>query len=223
MHGKLLEDLGMVRVLLGLNMLNDVNYDPNEKALSSYKNLGTVHEFGHQRGRVPMDKEGTRAAAESAHESHWQPLAPPNFEATRPKLRSSGPAFGQQITRLQGVTGAKVQDGTGPEYYAKAHDSMTQPVYTSARQRVGLGTYSFALQPGRVPMHKSGTRAAAGSTTSIWEPGAGYSAVMQNKGGTVAFDRQPGRVRPIVGAGRHSSHVGVCRRLLRARPTRGRS
>jgi hypothetical protein len=144
-HGKLLEDLQMTRVLLGQNMLNDVAYVVNDKAL-----------------------------------------------------------FSKQITRLQDVNGKLLEDiamtrtlfaagASGPEYYARAHDSMEHPVYTSARQRVGIGTRSFGSMPGRVPMHKSGSR-AMGEAPSNWEPGAGFTHVMHRCGSAPEFDKQSGRV-----------------------------
>jgi hypothetical protein len=203
-HGKLLEDLQMTRVLLGQNMLNDVAYVVNDKALSSYKDFGWCREFGQQRGRVPMHKQGTRSAAEGTYESHWVAKAPPNINLTRPGRPSTGVPFSKQITRLQDVNGKLLEDiamtrtlfaagASGPEYYARAHDSMEHPVYTSARQRVGIGTRSFGSMPGRVPMHKSGSR-AMGEAPSNWEPGAGFTHVMHRCGSAPEFDKQSGRV-----------------------------
>eukprot|EP00962_Isochrysis_galbana_P024105 scaffold7372_cov123-Isochrysis_galbana.AAC.3 len=205
-HGKLLEDLQMTRVLLGQNMLNDVAYVVSDKALSSNKNFGWCQEFSQQRGRVPINKQGTRSAAEGTYESHWVAQAPPNINLTRPGRPSTGVPFSKQITRLQDVNGKLLEDiamtrtlfaagASGPEYYARAHDSMEHPVYTSSRQRVGIGIRSFASMSGRLPMHKSGSRASAGgSATSHWEPGAGFTQVMHNRGGALGFDKQSGRV-----------------------------
>jgi len=155
-HGKLLEDLQMTRVLLGKNMMNDVSYEVNDTALSGYHNYGACRDFLHQRGRVPMHKQGTRAAAGGTFESHWSAQAPPSIDATRPKRPSSGPAFVKQTTRLQDVN-----RNVGPEYYPRAYDSMETPIYTSSRPRVGKGTLAFAGVQGRVALNKVGTRAAA--------------------------------------------------------------
>jgi len=206
-HGKLLDDLQMTRVLLGQNMLNDVAYQVNEKALSSYKNLGGCRDFSQQRGRVPMSKQGTRIAAEGTYESHWSAKAPPNIDLTRTGRPSTGIPFSKQITRLQDINGKLLEDiamtrvlfaagsNPGPEYYQRSMDSMDTPIYTSSRKRVGIGTRSFGSMIGRVPMHKSGSRAsAAGSAPSNWEPGAGYSPVMHRGSGSLSFEKQAGRV-----------------------------
>ena len=81
--------------------------------------------------------------------------------------------------------------GDGPEYYEKAYDSMTKPLHTSHRPRVGHGQHRFRQQSGRVPLARSGMRAAAnGILPSHWEPGMGYSDTMP-KATKVARPCQP--------------------------------
>ena len=85
--------------------------------------------------------------------------------------------------------------GNGPEYYEKAYDSMTKPLHTSNRPRVGHGQHRFRQQSGRVPLARSGTRAAAnGIFPSHWEPGMGYSETIP-KATKVAGPRHP--LRPF--------------------------
>ena len=100
--------------------------------------------------------------------------------------------------------------GNGPEYYEKAYDSMTKPLHTSNRPRVGHGQHRFRQQSGRVPLARSGTRAAAnGIFPSHWEPGMGYSETIP-KATKVAGSRHP--LRPFT-----SSRLPVrLRRLCRA-------
>ena len=68
------------------------------------------------------------------------------------------------------------EDGNGPEYYEKAHDSLMQPLPTSNIKRIGIGQHRFTKQTGRLPLNRAGTRSAAqGTFPSHWEPGMGYS------------------------------------------------
>lgn len=203
--GKLLEDNAMVRVLRGASS-NDMVYDPNIDAQSHSHNLGAVRRFGDVMGRIDIHRSGTRSAAQGVFPSNWRPTAPPNDGSTRPSSASSGVAFNKQITRKQDVNGKLLENlamtrflfgvtGNGPEYYEKAYDSMTKPLHTSNRPRVGHGQHRFRQQSGRVPLARSGTRAAAnGIFPSHWEPGMGYSETIPKATKVADFARQPGRV-----------------------------
>ena len=205
-NGKLLEDNTMVRVLRGTSS-NDIVYDPKFSAQSHAHNLGAVRRFGDLVGRLPLDKAGTRAAAQGTFPSHWRPSAPPNDSITRPGSASCGVAFQRQITRKQDVNGKLLENiamtrflfgtsGTGPENYDGAWDSMMKPLKVSHLKKIGPGQHIFGKQTGRLPLNRVGTRAAAdGVFPSHWEPGMGYSETMNNEGKSVAnFSKQPGRI-----------------------------
>ena len=125
---------------------------------------------------------------------------------TRPASASSGVAFQRQITRKQDVNGKLLENiemsrflfgssNTGPEYYDKANDSMLQPLNVSHRPRVGSGHHSFKRQVGRLPLNRTGTRAAAdGVAPSHWEPGMGYTDTIPAATNVANFRKQTGRV-----------------------------
>ena len=186
---------------------NDIVYDPKFSAQSHAHNLGAVRRFGDLVGRLPLDKAGTRAAAQGTFPSHWRPSAPPNDSITRPGSASCGVAFQRQITRKQDVNGKLLENiamtrflfgtsGTGPENYDGAWDSMMKPLKVSHLKKIGPGQHLFGKQTGRLPLNRVGTRAAAdGVFPSHWEPGMGYSETMNNEGKSVAnFSKQPGRI-----------------------------
>ena len=204
--GKLLEDNTMVRVLRGASS-NDVVYEPKLGAQSHSRDLGQVRRFGEVVGRLPLNRVGTRAAADGTFPSHWRPTAAPNDHMTRPASASSGVAFQRQITRKQDVNGKLLENiamtrflfgniGNGPEYYDRAYDSLMQPLQVSHRPKVGAGQHKFTKQTGRLPLNRVGTRAAAdGTFPSHWEPGMGYSETMENQGKSVSnFGKQSGRI-----------------------------
>ena len=205
--GKLLEDLSMTRMLIGVEGTNDLIYHPNETVQSHSKALGHVRTFTSQVGRLDMHRSGTRAAADGTYPSHWFPHAPPKDGITKPAGKSCGIKFEKQITRKQDVNGKLLEDipmtrflfGAnmvgGPEYYDKAYDSMMNPLPTSDKKKIGTGQHVMRKQAGRLPLNRVGTRAAAdGILPSHWEPGTGYSPHMYNGGGAMGFDRQLGRV-----------------------------
>ena len=204
--GKLLEDNTMVRVLRGASS-NDVVYEPQLNAQSHTRDLGQVRRFGEMVGRLPLNRVGTRAAADGTFPSHWRPTAAPNDQMTRPASASSGVAFQRQITRKQDVNGKLLENiamtrflfggiGNGPEYYDRAYDSLMMPLQVSHRPKVGTGQHKFMKQTGRLPLNRVGTRAAAdGTFPSHWEPGMGYSETMENQGKSVSnFGKQTGRI-----------------------------
>jgi len=204
-NGKLLEDNTMVRVLRGATS-NDMVYDIKYNAQSHTHDLGSVRKFADVVGRIELSRSGTRSAAQGTFPSNWRPTAPPNDTSTRPSSASSGVAFNKQITRKQDVNGKLLEDSaitrllfasqaTGPEYYEKAHDTIMEPNLVSNRPKVGHGQHRFKAQTGRVPLARSGTRAAAnGIFPSHWEPGMGYSAAPPKASCMADFARQPGRV-----------------------------
>jgi len=203
--GKLLEDNIMCRVLRGASS-NDITYDPKFDCQSHAQEIGRVRRFGDIVGRIELSKSGTRSAASGSYPSNWRPTAPPSDEMTRPSSASSGVAFQRQITRKQDVNGKLLEnlamtrflfgvEGNGPEYYEKAYDSMHQPLSVSHRPRVGNGQHRFTRQSGRLPLNRSGTRAAAnGVFPSHWEPGMGYSDSIPKASKVSDFSRQSGRV-----------------------------
>jgi hypothetical protein len=205
-YGKLLEDNIMCRVLKGSGETNDLFYDPKFEAQSNARDCGRVRRFGDVVGRLPLEKAGTRAAASGSFPSNWRPTAPPNDSMTRPSSASTGVKFERQITRKQGVNGKLLEnlamtrflfgvEGNGPEYYEKAKDSMLQPLYTSARPKLGIGQHRFQRQSGRLPINRCGTRAAAnGIFPSHWEPGMGYSDTIPKPTSVTNMSTQPGRV-----------------------------
>ena len=204
-YGKLLEDNTMCRVLRGASS-NDVVYEPNLEAQSHAHNLGAVRRFGDIIGRVPEHKVGTRSAAQGSFPSHWRPTGAPNDSQTRPASASSGVAFHRQITRKQDVNGKLLENiamtrflfgnqGSGPEHYDKAYDSMMAPLWTSDRKKIGVGQHKFGKQVGRLPLHRVGTRSAAnGVYPSHWEPGMGYSESIPKATNVANFGKQPGRI-----------------------------
>ena len=204
-NGKLLEDNTMVRVLRGTSS-NDIVYDMNDGALSHTKDLGMVRRFGDIIGRVDHSKVGTRAAAQGTFPSHWRPTAMPNDQMTRPASASSGVAFQRQITRKQDVNGKLLENiemcralfgssASGPEYYERAYDSLMQPLHVSHRPKMGTGQHSFTKQMGRLPLNRTGTRAAAaGTCPSHWEPGMGYQESIPKANQVASFAKQSGRI-----------------------------
>jgi hypothetical protein len=204
-NGKLLEDNTMVRVLRGASS-NDIVYHPNYDSQSHSRNLGAVRRFGDMIGRVPENKVGTRTAAQGSFPSHWRPTAPPKDAITRPASASSGVAFQRQITRKQDVNGKLLENiamtrflfgsnGSGPEYYDRAYDSMMAPLGVSHRKKIGSGQHIFRKQVGRIPLTRQGTRSAAdGTYPSHWEPGMGYSETIPKATKVADFRRSAGRV-----------------------------
>ena len=195
----------MCRVLKGASS-NDIVYYPKYDSQSHAHNLGHVRRFGDIAGRLELHRSGTRAAAQGVFPSHWRPTAPPADAITRPSSASSGVAFQKQITRKQDVNGKLLENlamtrflfgatGSGPEYYEKAYDTIMRPLATSDRTRVGVGQHKFRAQAGRLPLNRSGTRAAAqGVFPSHWEPGMGYSETIPKASHVSDFSKQPGRV-----------------------------
>ncbi|KAL3915022.1 MAG: hypothetical protein SGPRY_007405 [Prymnesium sp.] len=191
--GKLLEDNTLVRVLRGAQTGVEV-YDPAKYgSLSHHLNTsGHVRQFGSVVGRIDLSKAGSRSAAAGAKPSMWFPTAPAKDDLTRPASASSGIAFDKQITRKQDVNGKLLEDNTmalflfgsagkGPEYYEKAHDTLTKPLNVSHRPRPGTGQQTFSKQIGRLPFNRAGSRAASeGCCTSYWEPGMAYTTQGKN-------------------------------------------
>ena len=115
-NGKLLEDIPMTRFLFGANMVQgpehyDNAYDSMMRPLptSDKKRIGHgQHSFRKQAGRIPLNRQGTRAAADGIFPSHWEPGAgyTPSFVN---KGRAQG-AFDRQVGRidlhLTGMRGA---------------------------------------------------------------------------------------------------------------------
>ena len=202
--GKLLEDNIMCRVLTGASS-NDMAYEPKFEAQSHATKPGRVRRFGDIVGRLELHKSGTRAAASGTFPSNWRPVSPPNDAITKRGSASCGVAFERQITRKQDVNGKLLENlamtrflfpaaGGGPEIYDKAYDSMMQPLMVAHRQRIGRGQHTFSRQTGRLPLHRSGTRAAAnGVFPSHWEPGMGYSETIPRATNVSNFGKQPGR------------------------------
>lgn len=115
-NGKLLEDIPMTRFLFGANMQSGPEtyenaFDSMMKPLptSDKKRIGQgQHSFRKQAGRIPLNRQGTRAAADGIYPSHWEPGA--GYTASFVNKGRAQGAFNKQTGRidlhLTGMRGA---------------------------------------------------------------------------------------------------------------------
>ena len=115
-NGKLLENLAMTRFLFGAGIQTgpehyDGAYDTmmNPGSQSHLKKIGQgQHHFRKQCGRLPLNRVGTRAAANGIYPSHWEPGA--GYTATFVNTGKKQMGFDRQVGRvelhLSGMRGA---------------------------------------------------------------------------------------------------------------------
>ena len=115
-NGKLLENLAMTRFLFGAGIQQgpehyDGAYDTmmNPGSQSHLKKIGQgQHHFRKQCGRIPLNRQGTRAAADGIYPSHWEPGA--GYTASFVNTGKKQMGFDRQVGRvelhLSGMRGA---------------------------------------------------------------------------------------------------------------------
>ena len=219
--GKLLEDLSMTRMLIGVEGTNDLIYHPNETVQSHSKALGHVRTFTSQVGRLDMHRSGTRAAADGTYPSHWFPHAPPKDGITKPAGKSCGIKFEKQITRKQDVNGKLLEDiqmtrflfganmVQGPEFYDKAYDTMLEP---GTSPRNNSAQFCAILRNSLTPLLTS-LQGSASSGSAMMAGGAGKGG---RRGG--GRSRRP-RVCRAQGSWRNCPRGGVRGRAVRRTPS----
>lgn len=144
-NGKLLENLAMTRFLFGAGMTGgpeyyDGAYDTMmQPGCSSHlKKIGVgQHHFRRQVGRIPLSRQGTRAAADGIFPSHWEPGA--GYTVNFVQNGKGGTGFDRQSGRvelhLSGMRGAPARADLAADFNPSGPGGAERPQSAMAQLR----------------------------------------------------------------------------------------
>ena len=144
-NGKLLENLAMTRFLFGAGMQQgpehyDGAYDtmmkPGPQSHLKKIGLGQQH-FRKQTGRLPLNRVGTRAAANGVFPSHWEPGAgwTPTFVNTGKKQLGFDRQVGRVELHLSGMRGAPARADLAADFNPSGGGGAERPQSAMAQLR----------------------------------------------------------------------------------------
>jgi len=158
-NGKLLENLAMTRFLFGAGIsagpeVYDGAYDTMMKpgCSSHLKKIGQgQHHFRRQVGRIPLNRQGTRAAADGIYPSHWEPGA--GYTASFVNTGKKQMGFDRQVGRvelhLSGMRGAPARADLAADFNPSGSGGAERPQSAMAQLRAAEKNDGFGKKKGR--------------------------------------------------------------------------